>query len=80
MAFKDAMGNELNVGDFVVMGHREYASLVFGRIVEVTKNKVRVRWGAKQDGYDPYSMLKEPGNVCKIYGPDATAYCLTKGI
>ena len=73
---KDALGTELNVGDFVVIGHRYYAGLVFGRINEVTKNKVRVKWGP-----EPWeNMLKEPGNVCKINSADATVYCLMKGI
>jgi len=74
------MGNDLAVGDFVVMGHREYAGLVFGRIESLNKSKVKVRWGPKREGYDPNAMLKDATNVCKIDGPDATAYCLRKGI
>lgn len=81
---KDAMGNDLSDGDFVVMGDKNYAGLTFGKIDGMTKSKVRVRWGPKTVSatgviYDFSSMLKEPVNVCKIDGPDATAYILRMG-
>lgn len=81
----DAMGNELKIGDFVVTTQIKHSGLIFGKIEEGTKNKVRVRWGPKTVAatgviYDFHSMLKDPSNVCKIDGPDACAYVLRMGI
>lgn len=73
---EDLLGSELSEGNVVIMNIPGYAGLRVGRIIKITEKKVRVKYGSSKYG----EILKKPENVCKIDGPDATAFMLRKGL
>ena len=78
---KDFLGNELAIGDSVVVIAPKYRHFVLARVIKFTPTSARVSfmndWNyAKPGRYT--ELLQSPCQLTKVDGPDATAYLLRK--
>ena len=74
--YKDFLGREIAVGDFVIFMRQSYRELKLGKIKSFTKTgKPRVCWRTK---WGERELLQNGDQVVKVEGPDLTAFLLTK--
>jgi hypothetical protein len=70
----DFLQRPLAIGDSVIMIKSGYRELQLVRVEKFTPKKIYVRWGE-----GPYAgMYQESNQVCKIDGPELTAYLLKR--
>ena len=62
--FKDAFGNELNIGDKVVFGNY-YGDVYKGEVFGFTKDFVKIKYPSLYKG-DFYTIYKTPSKICKV--------------
>jgi hypothetical protein len=70
----DFLKRPLSIGDSVILIKPHYRELLLARVERFTPTKVNVRWGASD--YD--TLRQDSYQLCKIDGPDLTAYLLKK--
>jgi hypothetical protein len=67
---KDFLGNDLQVGDKVVMLLPNYRSFIYAKIVRFTKCFVIVtyeeKWGANRERVSHYERKQEPTQLIKV--------------
>lgn len=69
----DKLGQELNVGNYVVGCHRN--SVYICRILRINKVMIRIQ-NIRHNKYDEDGWLVYPDQTVKLSGEDATAYIL----
>lgn len=55
----DMLGQELNIGDIVILTEPRYTSLALGSVIKITKCKICI-------SFNGCSMIKDPKYVIKI--------------
>lgn len=69
----DKLGQELNVGNYVVGCHHN--SVYICRILKINKVMIRIQ-DIRHNKYDEDGWLVYPNQTVKLSGEDATAYIL----
>ena len=76
----DKLGKPLEVGDIVIMPHRNgYVDLQVGRVVGFTPQNVRVEIYDAKRTWGGHKRMINPGALAVIHGEDAMAYVLQHG-
>ena len=73
---KDFLKRPLELGDSVILIRPRYREFVLARITKFTAQKVEVTWIDKNYSTGYEKMLQDPHQLCKVDGPDLTAYLL----
>ena len=76
MSKRDFLGQELNIGDYVIFMKQHYREFSMGKIVKFTPQKVRVKWGTS----DWAELLQTADQLVKVEGEEVFAYALKNGI
>ena len=76
MSKRDFLGQELDIGDYVIFMKQHYREFGMGKIIKFTPQKVRVKWGAN----DWAELLQTADQLVKVEGEEVFAYALKNGI
>ena len=76
MSKRDFLGQELNLGDYVIFMKQHYREFGMGKIIKFTPQKVRVKWGT----HDWAELLQTADQLVKVEGEEVFAYALKNGI
>lgn len=75
--FKDIAGNEINIGDYIIMWRPHYSGIIFGKVIRVTSKRIRVKYVNKWNGV--IEKREIPNVIFVIQDQDEIARLIIEG-
>jgi hypothetical protein len=73
---RDFLGQELNLGDYVIFMKQHYREFGMGKIIKFTPQKVRIKFS----NHYRSELLQTADQLVKVKGEEVFAYALKNGI